>query len=192
MELTTALEIVAMALSLAYVVLAAKESVWCWPPAFLGTAIYAFITWKSALVGESMLNVFYMLMAVYGWWKWRFPTTKGETLPIVEWRIPLHLGIIIGGLAMSFALGWAFQHWLSSAMPFLDAATTVFSLIATYMVARKVLSNWIYWIAIDVLNVYLYSSRDLHVTSALFTLYTLLALWGYLRWRKSWQTNPAS
>jgi len=192
MELITGLEIVAMALSLAYVALAAKESVWCWPPAFIGTAIYAFITWKSSLVGESLLNVFYMLMAVYGWWQWRFPSAKGKFLPIVEWDIRWHLGIIIGGLSMSFALGWAFQHWLASAMPFLDAVTTVFSLIATYMVARKVLSNWIYWIVIDVLNVYLYSSRDLHITSALFTLYTFLAIWGYLRWRKTWRTNLAS
>lgn len=192
MELTTGLEIAAMTLSLAYVALAAKESIWCWPPAFLGTAIYTFITYKSALVGESLLNVFYMLMALYGWWKWRFPSAKGKFRPIVEWGIPWHLGIIIGGLAISLLLGLGFQHWLASAMPFLDATTTVFSLIATFMVARKVLSNWIYWIVIDVLNVYLYSTRELYITSALFTLYTFIAIWGYFHWKKSWKTSRMS
>lgn len=192
MELIPALEAVAIVLSLLYVVLAAKESVWCWPPAFIASAVFAFITWQRALVGESFLQAFYMAMAVYGYWQWHSPKRGSTALPITEWNPMAHGAIILGGLVLSYLVGMGFEQMFGSAMPYLDATTTVFSLIATYMVARKVLSNWIYWIAIDALNIFLYWHRDLAPTSGLYLLYTVLALWGYIRWRETWKGQRVS
>ncbi|MCF8258436.1 MAG: nicotinamide riboside transporter PnuC [Flavobacteriales bacterium] len=186
MELTTVLEISAIVLALLYVVLAAKESVWCWPPAFISSAIYAWITSDAHLVGETIIMLFYMAMAVYGWWKWHSRDASSTGIPITDWHPWMHAGIIGAGLVLSCAVGVGFERFFNSAQPYLDATTTVFGFMATYMVAKKILSNWLYWIAIDALNIYLYQGRDLNLTSGLYALYTVLALWGYIRWRKTW------
>lgn len=188
MELNTVLEGVAVTLALLYVVLAAKESIWCWLPAFLSSSIYVWLTWTAGLVGESAISVFYMAMAVYGWVNW---TRSGQevSIPIIEWKVHRHLALIAFGALGSIALGIGFQRILGSQMPYLDALTTVFSFIATFMVTRKILSNWLYWIAIDALNVFLYWNRDLELSAVLFLLYTVLAAWGYINWRKKWRPS---
>lgn len=192
MELGDLLEFSAIAFALGYVVLAAKENIWCWLPAFVSSALYAYITWQAQLVGESFISIFYMGMAIYGWKQWHFHTTTTQDLPVSEWKILWHSLAIVLGLIVTIALGYTFQKLFGSAMPYLDAFTTSFSLIATYLIARKVLSNWIYWIIIDAINIFLYWNRDLKMSAVLYLLYTVLAMWGYFSWRKSWKTSPQS
>jgi nicotinamide mononucleotide transporter len=192
MELGDLLEFSAIAFALGYVVLAAKENIWCWLPAFVSSALYAYITWKAQLVGESFISIFYMGMAIYGWKQWHFSNSATNHLLVSEWKLGRHMLAIALGLTASIALGYAFQKLFESAMPYLDAVTTSFSLIATYLVARKVLSNWIYWIIIDALNIFLYWNRDLKMSSAMYLLYTVLAVWAYFSWRKSWKSSQQS
>jgi len=192
MELGDLLEFSAIVLALGYVVLAAKENIWCWLPAFVSSALYAYITWQAQLVGESFISIFYMGMAIYGWKLWHSSKTTAQHLPVSEWEIQWHLLAIAVGLAATISLGFAFQKLFGSALPYLDAFTTSFSLIATYLVARKVLSNWIYWIIIDAINIFLYWNRDLKMSSALYLLYTVLAVWAYFSWRKSWKSSQQS
>ncbi len=192
MEMTDALEWTAVALSLCYVVLATRQSIWCWPFAFLSSSLFVFITWQASLVGESFLQLFYVFMAVFGWWQWQAPATSEEHPTLSEWSIAAHGLIVGGGLPLSLLLGLGFERLFGSAMPYLDALTSVFSLIATFMLTRKVLSNWLYWIAIDTLNVYLYWNRDLGITAGLYALYAILALWGYIQWRKTWAVSHSS
>jgi nicotinamide mononucleotide transporter len=192
MEMTDALQWTAVVLSLCYVVLAARQSIWCWPFAFLSSSLYVFITCQASLVGESFLQLFYVFMAVFGWWKWQAPGRSEEHPPLTEWSSAMHVLIIAGGLVLSLVLGLGFEHIFGSAMPYLDALTSVFSLIATFMLTRKVLSNWLYWIAIDALNVYLYWNRDLGITAGLYALYSILALWGFIQWRKTWAVSHSS
>jgi len=191
MELTTAMEALAVTLALLYVVLAAKESIWCWLPAFASSTIYVWLTWTAGLVGESAISVFYMVMAVYGWFNW---TGKGEqhVLPITEWKPGMHGIVLAAGTMGGLLLGMVFEKLFGSQMPYLDALTTVFSLIATFMVTRKVLSNWLYWVGIDALNVYLYWNRDLQLSSVLYLLYTVLAVWGFIQWKKTWDRQHTS
>lgn len=192
MELGDILEFAAIAFALGYVVLAAKENIWCWLPAFVSSALYAYITWQAQLVGESLISIFYMGMAIYGWKQWQFSNTTAQHLTVSEWKTQWHLFAIVLGLAITITLGFAFEKFFGSAMPYLDAFTTSFSLIATYLVARKVLSNWVYWIIIDALNIFLYWNRDLKMSAILYLLYTFLAVWGYFSWRKSWKTSRQS
>ena len=192
MELNSILEYTAIVLALLYVILAAKESIWCWYPAFVSSGIYVYLTYSADLVGESFISLFYVVMAVYGWWQWKYGSIDKSELRIREWRRPHHLWLILIGFVGTAVFGRAFSEGFDSAMPYLDAFTTSFSLLATYMVTRKVLSNWIYWIVIDVFNVFLYWNRGLEPSAGLYALYTILAVVGYISWRKQWLQQRAS
>ena len=189
MDLSPILEYTAILLAIAYVILAAKESIWCWYPAFVSSGIYVYLTFSANLIGESFISVFYVLMAVYGWWQWKFGKRKDARLNIAEWHTTHHVRAILLGFVFAGALGKGFEIMLDSAMPYLDAFTTSFSLIATFMVTRKILSNWIYWIVIDACNIYLYWSRGLEPTAGLYAVYTILALFGFISWYKEWKVD---
>ncbi len=189
MELSSILEYAAIGLAIAYVILAAKESIWCWYPAFVSSGIYVYLTYSASLIGESFISVFYVVMAVYGWWQWKFGNRKDGKLNIAEWHTTHHVRAILLGFVFAGALGKGFELIFDSAMPYLDAFTTSFSLIATFMVTRKILSNWIYWIVIDAFNIYLYWSRGLEPTAGLYAVYTILALVGFISWYKEWKVE---
>ena len=108
---------------------------------------------------------------------------------IKEWSEIKHLLIILSGAILTFFMGFYFSTYTNSQMPIIDSFTTVFSIIATYMVIKKVLGNWLYWIVIDAVSVYLYFNRDLHLTSLLFIAYTIIAIFGYFSWMKKMKTN---
>lgn len=189
MDLSSVLEYSAIILAIVYVILAAKESVWCWYPAFVSSSIYVYLTYSANLIGESLISVFYVIMAVYGWWQWSSGKRKDAGLNIAEWHTTHHVRAILLGFIFAGALGKGFEIMFDSAMPYLDAFTTSFSLIATFMVTRKILSNWIYWIVIDAFNIYLYWSRGLEPTAGLYFLYTILAIVGFFSWYKEWKVD---
>ena len=117
-------------------------------------------------------------MAIIGYFTWN----KKSKEKIKEWSEFKHLIIIILGALFSFIMGFYFFNYTESAMPIIDSITTTFSIIATYMVVKKVLGNWLYWIVIDLLSVYMYFHRDLHLTSLLFVAYATIAVFGYMSW----------
>ena len=192
MELSTLLEYIAIATALAYVVLAAKEIIWCWLFGGISSLIYVYLTYSANLVGESLISSFYVVMAIYGLYQWKYGKKAHEDLKIHEWRTPNHLGAILLGFISAAAFGRVFSDLFDSAMPHTDAFTTSFSLIATYMVTRKVLSNWLYWVVIDAFNIFLYWHRGLEPTAGLYGIYTVLAIVGYLSWRKEWMASRIS
>ncbi len=124
-------------------------------------------------------QVFYLFMAFYGYYHWN---KKEQSLQISEWSISKHLFILIVGAILTFLMGFYFVTYTDSKIPIVDSFTTVFSIISTYMVTKKILENWLYWIVIDTVSVYLYFSRDLHLTSLLFIAYTIIAIAGYFTW----------
>ena len=187
MDLTTILEYSAIALALVYVILAARENIYCWIAGFLSSAIYVYLTLTANLIGESLISVFYVIMAVYGWWQWKYGKRKEDALKIAEWKAVNHIKAVVFGFVLAGVLGKGFEIVFDSAMPYLDAFTTSFSLIATFMVTRKILSNWVYWIVIDAFNIYLYWSRELEPTAGLYAIYTVLAIVGFLSWHKEWK-----
>ena len=177
-------ELLAAILALVYLVLAIKERIECWYAAFVSTAIYTFLFWDVNLLMESALQVYYLLMAVYGWWQWRHHSTVEEDLIIHRWSIQRHVIIFIF-LAMLVAIsGYLLAENTSAALPYLDSFTTWGAVITTYMVAKKILENWLYWIVIDAVSVYLYMDRALYLTTALFVLYVIMAVYGFMRWRQ--------
>ena len=177
-------ETIAVVLSVLYVILATKQNIWCWAAAGISVILYIYICFTAQLYPETGLQIFYLLMAFYGYFQWNKNDGK---LEIAQWTIGKHLLLILTGAIITFLMGFYFATFTSSKMPIVDSFTTVFSIIATYMITKKVLSNWLYWIVIDAVSIYLYFSRDLHLTSLLFIAYTIIAVFGYLSWLK--QTN---
>ena len=181
------LETVAVIFSLLYVYLAAHQNNLCWLAAVISVSLYIYICFNAKLYAETILQVFYFLMAIYGFYSWK---KNNSQLQISTWPIKKHLYIIILGTILTFFLGFIFSNFTDAEMPLVDSFTTVFSVFATYMVVKKILSNWLYFIIIDIISTYLYFSRDLHLTSLLFLLYTFIAVAGFIKWNRiSTQVN---
>ena len=179
------IESIAVLFSILYVVLAVKENIWCWGAALISVSLYIYICFSAQLYPETGLQVFYFIMAIIGYYMWN----KENKEEIKEWSEIKHLLIILSGAILTFFMGFYFSTYTNSKMPIIDSFTTVFSIIATYMVIKKVLGNWLYWIVIDAVSVYLYFNRDLHLTSLLFIAYTIIAIFGYFSWMKKMKIN---
>ena len=181
------LETVAVIFSLLYVYLAAHQNNLCWLAAVISVSLYIYICFNAKLYAETVLQVFYFLMAIYGFYSWK---KNNSQLQISTWPIKKHFFIIFLGTILTFFLGFIFSNYTDAEMPLVDSFTTVFSVFATYMVVKKILSNWLYFIIIDIISTYLYFSRDLHLTSLLFLLYTFIAVAGFIKWNRiSTQVN---
>lgn len=176
-------ELLAVAFGIAYVLLAAKESLWTWLFAFLGTLIYTLLFWEGALVSSSLLNFYYMIMAIYGFILWR-GGKSGKVLAISSYSLIKNLSIIASGLLLSLLIGYLSDTYAQANFAYLDAFVMVFSVIATWMLANKILENWLYWIVVDSAGTYLYFKSEYYATVVLFSLYVVLAFWGYYSWRK--------
>ena len=175
-------ELVAVILALAYLILAMKEHISCWYAAFISTAIYLFLFWDVSLLMESALQVFYLVMAVYGWWQWRHHADKQQDLAIHCWPLKTHLIVFATVGVLTLVFGYGLAQNTKAALPYLDSFTTWGAVITTYMVTRKVLENWIYWIVIDAASVYLYLDRGLYLTALLFMIYLVLVIVGFYQW----------
>ncbi len=180
-------EIFALVLALVYIVLATKKSQWCWPAAFVSTALYTLIFWQVSLVSESILNAYYMTMAVVGWFSWHHQQTddpdhqfKYSTRPI-SWHIKACLKLLLA----SGLWGIMAQNYLGADMAYIDAFTTVFAIFATWMLTQRLLENWIYWMIINPISAYLYLSKGLAITSLLMVVYSFMAAYGWYSWKQS-------
>ncbi len=176
-------ELLAVAFGIAYVLLAAKESLWTWLFAFLGTFIYTVLFWEGALVSSSLLNFYYMIMALYGFVLWR-GGKSGKELKVSSYTLSKNLSIIATGIVISLAIGYLSDTYTQANFAYLDAFVMVFSVTATWMLANKILENWLYWIVVDSAATYLYFQSEYYATVVLFALYVILAFWGYYSWRK--------
>lgn len=205
----SAWEWLAAAFGVIYVVLAARESAWCWPAGFLSTLIYTLLFWHGQLPMQSLLNFYYLGMAVYGWQEWRktgvrSTSDSSETaahttddnkqsavLKIQTLNFQQHFAFVLFGFGLSYLLGtWLQVHNLSVA-PFLDATVTVFSVMTTYLIVKKVLENWLYWIAIDALAIWLYLETGYTATVVMYAIYCIIAIIGLRQWQKSYQRQQA-
>lgn len=186
---TSLLEWVAVLASLIYVVLMARKKIAAWFFAFIGSCVYVYLCFNSQLYLEMILQFFYVAMAVLGWINWR--KTQYADQFIRRWKLSAHGINILLSLFLAGLLGFIADNYTDQAMPYLDAFTTVFSLAATFMVTQKVLENWLYWIVIDIASVFLYESKELNLTAALFVFYTIVSVIGFFSWRKAYKAQSA-
>ena len=184
-------EILAVVLAVAYLVLAIRQNIWCWAAAAVSTLLYLFIMYQARLYMESVLQLFYLAMAAYGWYQWRGGGDDGAELKVSTWPLRYHLAAIGLVMLLVYISGELLTRYSNAALPFLDSLTTWGAVVATYMVTRKILENWVYWFVIDAVSIWLYLSRDLYFTAVLFTAYLVMIVIGYRSWRASMLENTA-
>lgn len=184
------LEWVGVVSGLIYLVLASFRSIWCWLFAFLASAIYVYLCYEIELFIESILQLFYVVMAIVGWLNWNKDTSDNKVhIDVITWKVKYHIFNIVASGLIAFLLGWIFDMFTNQANPYLDAFTTVYSLVATFMLAQRVLENWIYWIVIDAVSVALYASRGLYLTSVQYILFTILAAYCLYTWSRQYKSQ---
>lgn len=177
-------EIIAVLTAVGYLVLAIRQNIWCWLCAGISTSIYVYLLFAARLYMESCLNVFYFAMAVYGWIVWT-RGKGGEELPVTVWPLMHHVRAILGIVGASAVSGYLLESRTDAVYPYIDSLITWGAIWATFLVARKVLENWWYWLIIDVASVFIYWFRDLQFTAALFVLYVIMIPFGLLAWKRS-------
>jgi len=181
------LELVAVVFAVAYLVLAVKENSLCWYAAGISTLIFLFIFWDVKLYMESGLQIYYLAMAFYGWYQWRGAQTETVSLRVSKWRAKQHVVALALIATLTFVSGSLLNSGTDANLPYLDSFTTWASVVTTFMVARKILENWFYWLVIDSVSIYLYLDRELYFTSLLFAIYVVIIFFGWFAWNRSYR-----
>lgn len=184
------LEFAAVSFAVLYLVFAIRQNILCWICAGVSTAIYVYLFLHARLYMESALNIFYFAMAVYGWSVWSSGRSADDDMPVSKWALSIHTRAIAVIITLSAASGYVLDRYTDAAFPYVDSLTTWSAIWATFLVARKVLENWWYWLVIDAASILIYWSRDLHLTSLLFVVYVVMIPFGLISWTRSWrETN---
>lgn len=174
-------ELLAVIFAIIYVVLAAKTNRLCWVAGFISSLLYIILCYNAGLYAESILQVFYVIMAVYGYINWsktnlRLQIVLSDTKQILK-------GIVIS-FVTGFILGYFLKNYTQASWPYTDSQIFAFSIWATYLSSKVYLISWIVWIVVDFVSIGLYYDRAMKLTAILYIIYTLLAIWGYYEWLK--------
>lgn len=186
---SSCLEAVAVTFGIISVYLSTRENIWSWPTALINVALYSALFLETGLYSDTGLQVVYFVLSVYGWYQWLYGGA-GRTAIAVS-RTPQRTWIILGGIAivMWLILGSITSRLPGTALPYVDAATTTVSLIAQWMMTRKMLENWLIWIAVDVVYVGMFIFKGLYLTAFNYGIYLALAVLGYVAWKRSFGTT---
>lgn len=183
-------EALAVILAVAYLVLAIRQNIWCWACAAGSTALSVYVFFGAMLYMESALNGFYFAMAAYGWYSW-YTGGGNDELPVSIWPVRVHVAALSAIVVLSLGSGYLLVKHTDAAYPYVDSLTTWSAVWATFLVARKVLENWWYWLVIDLASIFIYWSRDLPLISLLFVLYVILVPIGLVSWTRSFRLQTA-
>lgn len=181
------MESIAIVLALIYLWLAARQSVWCWLAGALSCTIYTYLMFGAQLYMEAGLQAAYVVLAGYGWWQWKLGTAQqaASEQQGYSWQWHLIAIVLLAGVAALCA--WLLGRYTQADQVWLDSFTTIYSLFATWLLTRKLFSNWLYWLVIDTVYIYLYAIKGFEQTSGLYAIYVLLILYAMWNWRRSKQ-----
>jgi nicotinamide mononucleotide transporter len=186
----SALELVAAVLSLVNVALTVRQNIWCWPVGIAATGLYIIVFFRAKLYADFGLFIFFSLQQFYGWYHWLYGGERRNDLP-VRWTRPLHLaGLLALGAAGTAGLGYALATYTDAALPWWDSAIAAFSIVAQFMLAWKLIENWLIWVGVDAVAIGVYWAKDLHPTAVLYLIFLGLATLGFFQWRRSMRERP--
>ena len=184
-------EEISVALAAAYLVLAIRQSLWCWPAALVSVALWAVVVLDARLYMDFALQIFYFAMAIYGWQQWRSGGEQGQGVRVRRWPLARH-ALVLTLIVLTSIIAWLALKGTNAAYPFLDSLTAIASVVTTFMVARKIIENWIYWFVIDSVLVYLYFVRDLDWYAGLYAAYLVMVVFGFRSWLRSLREDRAA
>lgn len=191
LALTGPLEIGGVVLGIIYVLLILKRNRLGWIAGGISSAIYVYLAASARLPMQSTLQAYYVVMAFYGWYSWTSAQQQTEGGRIVRWPLPAHLIAIAAILVLSFASAALLARETHAAWPYLDSFTTWISLLATWMVARMKLENWLYWMVADAITAFLFAAQGHQASAALFVIYIAIAVLGFREWSRKYRQQSA-
>ena len=181
-------EILAAILAIIYLLLALRQDIRCWIAWIISSLMYLFVMLYAGLLMESALQIFYVGMGIYGWMQWDKRAAQ-DKLSIRRWNKKQHFYAIGSLLCIVVISGYLLSLNSNAVAPYIDSFTTWGAILATFMVAKKVLENWIYWFVIDFVSVFLFLSRELYPTAVLFVIYLVIIVFGYRAWVQAMRSN---
>lgn len=185
------LEIVAVLINVLGVWLTTQRIRWCWPVSVVAVLLYAWIFFDAKLYSDTLLQIIFAFLQGYGWWRWSQGGLDHGKVHVA--RLPLRDAVLggIAGVIGTLLLGGLMSSFTDAAVPWLDACLTAFSLVASVWAARKYVASWALWIALDVVYVGMYLSKDLQLTAGLYAGFVLLAFYGYRSWKRDLLSQEA-
>jgi nicotinamide mononucleotide transporter len=183
---------VAVVITLVAVYLTTRQIVWCWPLGMVSVALYAVVFFEARLYADMGLQGLYFALAAYGWWAWLYGGEDHGKLDVSLTSPRTKLALLVVATAAGLALGRALSQFTDASLPFMDSTLTTFSIAAQWMQARKLLENWLVWIAVDILYVGMFLYKELYLTACLYAVFLLLAGMGFVQWRRSWRLAAAT
>jgi nicotinamide mononucleotide transporter len=175
-----------------YVVLAIRESPWCWPFGIANAVLFFFVFAHARIYGAAALQAVYVVVSFYGWYEWLHGGEGRGELAVSRTPRRWAAGLLAAGAVATVVVGLLLKHRTDAALPFPDAGTTAFSLVAQWMATRKWLENWLVWIAVDAVYVAMYVSQRLYLASGLYAAFLVLAFVGLREWRTSMAVRRAA
>ena len=181
------IEAIAVAFGIICVALTVRENVWCWPTGLCSVTLYVWIFFGAKLYSDMGLHVVYVIVSIYGWHNWLHGGQSGGELRVSRLSGGQRIAWALVGTLATAALGAAMARWTDAALPYWDATTTAFSLVAQWLMAKKKIDNWYFWIFVDVIAAGVYIVKQLYLTAGLYVVYLALCVAGVIRWRRSLQ-----
>ena len=180
-------EHVALLCGVSYAILAVKRIRWAWVFGAASSALLVWLAAGAALPLQAVLQAIYVVMAAYGFWHWSKVAPGEKVIAVTMWGWQRHLLAWVVVAALVWFAAPLLQQYTAAAWPRLDVLVTGLSLLATWMTARAILENWLYWLVVDAVSFYMYSAQGLMFVAMLYALYFIIAIFGLRSW---WQQRP--
>ena len=178
-------EILAVIFGIISVYLSTREHIWSWPTALVNVALYFIVFLEAKLYADMGLQVVYFALSLYGWYEWLYGGENRTELHVSRVTRSLGLKLLLIGLASAAVLGTILARFTDASLPYLDSATTSTSLVAQWMMTRKILENWAVWVVVDVVYVGMFIFKKLYLTAGLYAVFLVLAVMGFIQWKRS-------
>ena len=184
-------ELISAVLGIAYLLLAVRRSRWCWLAGGASCAILVYLAAQKHLPMQSLLNLYYVGVSVYGFWHWSRDAADAADA-VTMWPLRAHVAACAAIVVVSVVSAQWLARETQAASPYLDSLTTWASLYATWLVARVKLENWVYWVVIDIALVWLFGAQKLYFIALLNLINTVVAIFGFAAWLKSYRVRAAA
>lgn len=180
----TALEILGTIFGFLAVYFTIRQNILCWYFGLIQVTLYSFIFYTSKLYSDMILHIIYIFLQIYGWYNWKYGGSNESTLRVtLLTNVTFWISLTV---TAAFFLGYTMQTKTDASYPYEDAFITVASLAAQYLMIKKILHSWLFWIVVDVVAIGVYFYKDLYFTAVLYLLFLIMAVIGYLEWRKAY------
>ena len=178
-------EVLAVVTGIISVYLSTRENIWSWPTALVNVALYFVVFYEAKLYADMGLQAVYFALSLYGWYEWLYGGENRTALHVSRTSSALGSRLAMIGIACAVVLGTLLARFTDAALPYIDSATTSTSLVAQWMMTRKILENWVVWVAVDVVYIAMFVFKRLYLTAGLYAVFLVLAVMGYVQWKRS-------